>query len=76
MYMNANLAVPREAESAVADENEALARLYAGQSLTQMTTNAAKEQLNAITGPRTESQTTPHPTRFTSSTARAPRRLS
>jgi anthranilate phosphoribosyltransferase len=35
MYMNTNLAVPREAESAVADENEALARLYAGQSLTQ-----------------------------------------
>jgi len=35
MYMNTNLAVPREAESALADENEALARLYAGQSLTQ-----------------------------------------
>ena len=35
MYMNTNLAVPLDAEPAVEGENEALSRLYAGQSLTQ-----------------------------------------
>jgi anthranilate phosphoribosyltransferase len=35
MYMNTNLAVPRETETDGQSENEALTRLYAGQSLTQ-----------------------------------------
>jgi hypothetical protein len=46
-----------------------------GQSLTQMTPKAAREQASATTGPRTKSHTTTQPTRSSSNAANAPRRL-
>ena len=47
-----------------------------GQSLTQITTNAASEQARATTGPSTKSQTTTSPTRSSGATTSAPRLVS